>query len=73
MKNEPETAAAGLRNPATHADAHEHAREEIEERALVVGRKVSRSWLPRLAAAAAGLIAAGLARRRSAVHRARAR
>jgi len=62
MKNKPETAAAVLSNPAA-ADSHQHAREEIEERVHVAGRALSRSWLLRLAAVAAGLIAAGLARR----------
>ena len=63
MKNNPETAAAVLSNPAASADAHQHAREDIEERVHVTGRALSRSWLLRLAAVAAGLIAAGLARR----------
>ena len=63
MKNKPETAAAVLSNPAACADPHQHAREEIEERVRVAGRGLSRSWLLRLAAVAAGLIAAGLARR----------
>lgn len=72
MKNERETAARALSNPAASADAYQRAHEEIEERARVVGRKLSRSWLLRLAAVTAGLIAAWLARRRSAVHRARA-
>jgi hypothetical protein len=63
MKNNPETAAAVLSNPSASADAHQHAREEIEERVHVTGRALSRSWLLRLAAVAAGLIAAELARR----------
>jgi hypothetical protein len=68
VRNEPETAVAALRNPAASADAHQHARgeiEEIEQRARAAGRKLSRSWLPRLAAVAAGLVAAWLASRRS--------
>ena len=73
MKDEPETAPAALGNPAASTDAHKHAREEIEQRMRVAGRKLSRSWLLRLAAVAAGLIAAGLARRRWAAHRASAR
>jgi hypothetical protein len=76
MKNDPETAAGALSNPAASANAHQHARDEVEkleERARVAGRELSRSWLPRLAAVAAGLIAAWLASRRSAAHRASAR
>jgi hypothetical protein len=73
MKNKPETAAALLSNPAASADAHQHTREEIEERVHVVGRGLSRSWLLRLAAVAAGLIAAGLARRIRAARRSGAR
>ncbi|HXB50497.1 MAG TPA: hypothetical protein VNW50_22285 [Streptosporangiaceae bacterium] len=72
MNNELDTDGAVLSNPAA-ADAHQHAREEIEERARVAGRQLSRSWLLRLAAVAAGLIAAGLAKRRRAAHRASAR
>jgi hypothetical protein len=75
MKNEPETSepqtsAAALSNPGASADASQHAREEIEERARVAGRSLSRSWLPRLAAVAAGLIAAWLSSRRRAMRRA---
>ena len=76
MKKQPETAKPELGNPAASADAHQHALEEleeIEERARVAGRQLSRSWLLRLAAVAAGLITAGLARRRRAAHRASAR
>jgi hypothetical protein len=73
MKNKAETAAALLSNPAASADAHRHAREEIEERVHVAGRGLSRSWLLRLAAVAAGLIAAGLARRLRAASRGSAR
>jgi hypothetical protein len=72
MNNELDTNGAALSNPAA-ADAHQHAREEIEERARVAGRHLSRSWLLRLAAVTAGLIAAGLAKRRRAAHRASAR
>jgi hypothetical protein len=70
MNNKPDTSTTALSNPAASADAHQHAHEEIEERARVAGRQLSRSWLLRLAAVAAGLIAAGLARRRMAAHRA---
>lgn len=82
MNNKPETSTTALSNPAASADAHQHAHEEIEqteeieeidERARVAGRQLSRSWLLRLAAVAAGLIAAGLARRRGAAHRASTR
>jgi hypothetical protein len=76
MNNELDTNGAALSNPAASADAHQHARKEIEEtqeRARVAGRQLSRSWLLRLAAVAAGLIAAGLAKRHSAAHRASAR
>jgi hypothetical protein len=73
MNNELDTDGAALSNPAAPADAHQHAREEIEERARVAGRQLSRSWLLRLAAVTAGLIAAGLAKRRRDAHRASAR
>jgi hypothetical protein len=73
MKNTPLTAVPILSNPAAPADAHQQAREEIEERVHVVGRGLSRSWLLRLAAVAAGLIAAGLARRIRAARRSGAR
>jgi len=70
MTTKPETAAATQSDPAASAGAQENALEDIEERARVVGRRMSRSWLLRLAAVAAGLIAAGLARRLRAAHRA---
>lgn len=76
MNNERDTDGVALSNPTASADAHQHAREEIEEieeRARVAGRQLSRSWLLRLAAVAAGLITAGLARRRRAAHQANAR
>ena len=76
MNNELDTEGAAPGNPAASADAHQHAREEIEEieeRARVAGRQLSRSWLLRLAAVTAGLVAAGLARRHRAAHRASAR
>jgi hypothetical protein len=76
MNNNPDISTTALSNPAASADAHQYAHEEIEEieeRARVAGRQLSRSWLLRLAAVAAGLIAAGLARRRRAPHRATAR
>jgi len=73
MTTKPETTAATHNDPAASAGAHEKALEEIEESARVAGRRVSRSWLLRLAAVAAGLIAAGLARRLRAAHRASVR
>jgi hypothetical protein len=75
MNKKPDIAAEALSNPAASADAYQHAREEleeIEERARVVGRQLSRSWLLRLAAVAAAVITAGLPRRRRAAHRANA-
>ena len=53
MMNEPNTTASVPGNPAASAVADQHAREEIEERARVAGRVLSRSWLTRLAAVAA--------------------
>ena len=73
MKTEPETAAAMLIDLAASPGPQEQALEKIEERARVAGRHLSRSWLLRLGAVAAGLIAAELARRRRAAHRASAR
>ncbi|HUB42583.1 MAG TPA: hypothetical protein VMA72_27325 [Streptosporangiaceae bacterium] len=76
MKYESEAVAGPVSNPAASADADQHVREEIEEieeRARVAGRQLSRSWVLRLAAVAAGLIAASMARRRRAARRASAR
>jgi hypothetical protein len=73
MNNDPELDAASLGNPAASADPDQGARQEIEERARVVGRKLSRSWLARVAAVAAGLVAAWLTSRRRVTRRARTR
>jgi hypothetical protein len=73
MTSEPESADASPSNAAASADAHQDAAQAIEERARVAGRTLSRSWLWRLAAVAAGLIAARLASRRRTARRAAAR
>jgi len=73
MTTMPENATAMYSDPAASAGAQEHAIEDVEERARVAGRRLGRSWLLRLAAVAAGLVAAGLARRLRAAHRGSAR
>jgi hypothetical protein len=56
MMREPKSAPISSHNPATEADADQKVHEDLGWRTRVAGRTISRSWLVRATAAAAGLI-----------------